>query len=225
MPFKLYKSHADKIAADFPAEVEKHRQALLAHRFAKPAQNFRPAMEAIPATPDTPAIPAKGKFPGRPRIKGFAGRPASPELPAIEGEARPIHDQLVEACIVRVQREGQADDFVADYEIIDDTPPPPPPPTLQQRKDRLINEILLKETKLLNAAWPVGKRRLDNFKAQEVLKKKPEAHTPDEKLFLADLTAKQDKVNDISYRTSVLTSAIEDLTEETIGSWKGELTE
>ena len=222
MPVQILKSQADKVAADFPAAVEQYRHNMLEHRFAEPEQLHVPEIPAQPAVAAIPAVPARGPLPGRPAVMGRPARPAVPAIPARPGAPRPTAHPLIEACIVRVQSPGLPDDFVADYEIVDDTPPPP---TLQERKYKLMGSIELEEGKLAVAIWPHGKRRLDSIKQVAILNKQESARTAEEVQFLSDLTSKQNRLRDINLTTATLLSEIEDLTEETIGSWSGKLTE
>lgn len=120
MTFQVSKKVADSIAADFPAAVEAYRQAMLEHRFSKPAQ------QAVPAQPAIPAIPAKApkKILGkiiRAGSPGVPGRPALPAIPAFPGVPAPTAHPIIEACVRRVQFDEGPDDFVADYTIVDDT--------------------------------------------------------------------------------------------------------
>ena len=64
---------------------------------------------------------------------------------------------LVEAAVKRVPVEGGPDDFVADYEFIDDTPPPPTPEEIKARK---IFESQVAEQDEIRAIMPAGKLRL-----------------------------------------------------------------
>jgi hypothetical protein len=91
---------------------------------------------------------------------------AAKEEHRFTGDAAPTADALVEAAVRRVTYAvdaGKPDDFVADYEIEDDTPPPEPPApalTLEQRKQTLIAESRQVEQVKINALMPAGKRRL-----------------------------------------------------------------
>jgi len=127
-PLRIYKSQADAVSADFPAAVEAYRQALLNHRFSPPAQQYRPAQPAIAPIPAQPGVPARGRLPARPAKAGHPGRAAIPAVEAHPGVPRPTSHPLIEACIVRVPQNNAPDEFVANYEIIDDTPVGPDNP-------------------------------------------------------------------------------------------------
>lgn len=77
---------------------------------------------------------------------------------ATVGEPAPVADPLVERCIRRVAEEGGPDDFVADYEIVDDTPSPAE--QLRHRKGSLMTEVARAERARLDAISPPGKARL-----------------------------------------------------------------
>lgn len=40
------------------------------------------------------------------------------------GVSAPTEHYLIEACVRRVSKEGEVDQWAVDYEIVDDTPPP-----------------------------------------------------------------------------------------------------
>jgi hypothetical protein len=76
------------------------------------------------------------------------------------GDAAPRADFIVEAAVRRVQYpigEQKPDDFVVDYEVVDDTPPPP---TLAERKVTLIAQLRQAEVDALTAVLSPGRRRL-----------------------------------------------------------------
>ncbi len=84
-----------------------------------------------------------------------------------EREPAPVEIPLIESCIARVQypvKHLKPDDFIADYVIIDDTPPPPAPPTLQERKDKLLHNLMMAEQGLVTQLLPAGKTRLYSIK-------------------------------------------------------------
>ena len=131
-----------------------------------------------------------------------------------EGVPAPTAPAIVEDCIRRVQVDGKPDDYVADYEIVDDTPP------LRARKDMLIAQVTRREAERLAEIVPLGKRRLMNMRASDALSKEDKDRTEEEKAFLAarePLVAEWQKVERFA---AELHADIEDLTEETIAAWK-----
>jgi hypothetical protein len=86
---------------------------------------------------------------------------AALEAQRFNGQTAPRHDANVEAAVKRVQYPIEAkkpDDFVADFEIIDDTPPPP---TLEDRKHAAISALRHEEQAEIEAVLgPVETRRL-----------------------------------------------------------------
>jgi hypothetical protein len=82
------------------------------------------------------------------------------------GEPRPLAGPLIESCIRRVTVADQPDDFVADYEIEDDTPPPP---TFLQKKNALMQGVAVMEKAAIDAVLPApGKRRLHAFQHADI---------------------------------------------------------
>lgn len=74
------------------------------------------------------------------------------------GEAAPsAPHHWIEQAVRRVSVDGAADDFVADYELIDDTPPPP---TLEQKKHQLVISVAQASAEAVNALIPRLKGRL-----------------------------------------------------------------
>lgn len=74
----------------------------------------------------------------------------------------PVDDPLVEACIRRVRKDDGPDEFVADYQIVDDTP------SLAERKVKLMGVVSEMEGVAAAAVAPFGKRRLFALRSQEI---------------------------------------------------------
>ncbi len=121
-----------------------------------------------------------------------------------------------------MQSPGKPDEFVSDYEIVDDSPPPP---SLTQLKHALLLEIAKQENELAQAIWPIGKRRLDELNEADILLKEEKIRTDEEKQFLVDLTDKKNKLSSLNRKAATLHSEIEDLTVENIKTWIGKLTD
>jgi hypothetical protein len=120
MTVHVPKTVADKIAPDFAAAVEAHRQALLAHRFSKPAQQAKPTVKAVSAVAPILPTPAKGRFPAKSGRRGHPGRAAILGTSEIIGEPAPAAHPIIESCIKRVRNAVGPDDFIVDYVIYDD---------------------------------------------------------------------------------------------------------
>lgn len=129
-----------------------------------------------------------------------------------EGQPAPTAHALVEACVRRVAVPGEPDDFVSDFEIVDDTPPPPPEPTLEERKAKLISESRLKEIAVIGALMPAGKLRLFQMDVQ-IAAMVPEANRSPQQIELLQHWAEyQDQVHQIQYESAKREAAIEDMT-------------
>jgi hypothetical protein len=75
-------------------------------------------------------------------------------------DSAPTAPEIVERGVRRVQfpiEEHKPDDFVIDYEIVDDTPPPP---TLAERKVTLTAQLRQAEVDALTTVLSPGRRRL-----------------------------------------------------------------
>lgn len=137
----------------------------------------------------------------------------------IRGEGAPRSDEMVEGCVRRVfVAEDKPDDFVADYEIIDDTPPPPPPPTLAQRKNALRSEVASREMDLLNDILPFGKRRLLQLRIGRIADQNKAS--PEEKTLIARHTDVMQKSSDVHMWAAFQQAEIDDLDEASVESWQ-----
>jgi hypothetical protein len=114
------------------------------------------------------------------------------------------------------QGDGNPDDFVADYEIIDDTPPPPPPPSFEQRKAELYHALASDEQAQINAVASPGRLRLAGMEMQRIRAIPENDRTPADVETLASalgVFAAIQAINEASARRMV---EIDDLTPETI---------
>lgn len=129
-----------------------------------------------------------------------------------QGEPAPTAHPLVEACVKRVPVEGEADDFVADYEIVDDTPPPPPEPTAEERKATAIMKSRQQEQADIAAIMPAGKLRLFQMDVNAAMVV-PEANRSGYQIELLQRWAEyQDQVRQVQYEGAKREAAIEDMT-------------
>lgn len=144
---------------------------------------------------------------------------AQPDRKTKQSIPRPTASGIVEASVTRVPGEkGKPDDFIADYEIVDDTPPPP---SLVELKNKLIHEVSKAEQELLASIIPFGKRRLLDIKFHEIMSGGGPKTIPDTQL-VNDYNEKLKRMQGITKRAAQMQSDIEDLTEATIGAWKME---
>ncbi len=122
------------------------------------------------------------------------------------GDAAPTAPALVEQAIRRVQSEGNPDDFVTDYEVIDDTPPPPPPPSpsAAELKAEALSRLHIAESQALDAVITSGKFRLLTMQPERA----------DE---LQSVIAKR---NAISLHFAKQEAELDDLTSDQYADWK-----
>jgi hypothetical protein len=124
----------------------------------------------------------------------------------------PIEDQVVEACIKRVPRNGEADDYVADFEIVE--------PSLDQKKNDMTAEVGKQEQVALAKVMSPAKRALLAFSVSDLASKQNDQLTPDDKILLAKDKLLLAHGNAVSRHAAKLHAQIEDLTDETIKAWK-----
>lgn len=125
-------------------------------------------------------------------------------------EPAPTEHDLIEACIRRVPGDD-ADDYVADYEIIQ--------PTLEERKSELAAEVHKAETAALHVKLSPAKRRLHSYQLTDVIAKNEE-QTEEGKTVIATHHELADHANKIGRHAAQLLSEIEDLDEESIKTWQ-----
>jgi hypothetical protein len=132
------------------------------------------------------------------------------------GVAAPIHHQMVQAAVRRVQYEDRRpDDFVADYEIIDDTPP------LWMRKRNLVELVERNEEEVANKIWPIALRRLENMEYEDMVSQ--DNLTKNDRKRLDVIVAKQKKIQELNRKTAHVLATIDILDESNIGSWTFDL--
>lgn len=125
-------------------------------------------------------------------------------------EPAPVEHHLVESCIRRVPGED-ADDYVADYEII--------MPTLDEQKAELTANVHKAEAYALHAKLSPAKRRLHSYQLADVVGKNEE-QTEEGKAVIATHHELAEHANKIGRHAAQLLSEIEDLDEETIKTWQ-----
>lgn len=137
---------------------------------------------------------------------------AAMEAHRFTGDAAPVADALVEAAVKRIQYPidaGKPDDFIADYEIEDDTPPAPPPPTPEQRKAALIAGSRQAEQAAIDALMPVGKQRLLEMDYQRAMSVPEQSRSPEQLSCIEQRKTLASQIDDIRYAGAQREAAIE----------------
>lgn len=138
---------------------------------------------------------------------------AAKEAHRFTGDFAPAADAIVEAAVRRIQYPidaGKPDDFVADYEIEDDTPPPP---TLEQRKREMIAESRQVEQAAIDALIPPGKRRLLDMDFQRAMAVPEQDRSPAQLRVIEQHGDLEKRIEDIRYAAARREAAIEDIAE------------
>jgi hypothetical protein len=131
------------------------------------------------------------------------------------GDIAPSASALIEDAVSRVQTPGEADDFVADYEILEDLPVP----TLAERKQALVAAVRAMEAAALAHIISPARERLMGLDVNAVYLK-PEAERSDaDRALLARLSQLAARKEVIHRHSARLEIAIEELTEATIDGW------
>jgi hypothetical protein len=126
----------------------------------------------------------------------------------------PTDHPLVESCVKRVMRDGEADDYIADYAIVE--------PSLDQQKNDLTAEVGKQEQAALAKVMSPAKRALLTFSVADLAHKQKEQLTPEDKILLAKNQLLLAHGNAVSRHGAKLRAKIEDLTDETIAAWTPE---
>ena len=135
----------------------------------------------------------------------------------VVGKPRPtaVHP-LVERAVKRIQTQGQPDQYVSDYVVIDDTPPPP---TLEDKKNKLMNDLRMAESEAMNKVFPHRKARLAQLKYSKAIAVPEDALTAEHDIVIIAALNVQATFDKIAIVAAQAESDIEDLTEQTIAHW------
>jgi hypothetical protein len=139
------------------------------------------------------------------------------------GNATPTADPRVEAAVRRIivpLEEGRPDDFVADFEIIDDTPPPPEPPTPADRRAQLLNKVQVAQAEAAAKVISPARARLLSMDVSRVYTKPADGRTPADDAIFAQHAAIQARLNALTYHTATLEVEIEELADDQLESWQ-----
>jgi hypothetical protein len=132
------------------------------------------------------------------------------------GDVAPSAPAIIEHAVRRVPVEGAADDFVTDYEVVDDTPPPP---TLQERKAALVSTIRSMEAAASAEIVTPARERLMGLDLNEVYVK-PDADRNDaDRALVAKMTDVAARKATINRHAVLLEIEVEDLNEADIDGW------
>jgi hypothetical protein len=137
-----------------------------------------------------------------------------------EGQPAPgAPHQMVEAAVKRVPGSidpPRADEFVADYEIVDDTPPAP---SLDQRKSALAMDVQQQAQVAIDKIRPPLKARLLAMDFSRAMAIEEAKRTPADKATIASYLDGNARIDAITYHLAKIEAQIHDLTEATIGDW------
>jgi hypothetical protein len=131
------------------------------------------------------------------------------------GDIAPSAPAIIEHAVSRVQTPGQADDFIADYEIIEDIPVP----TLAERKQVLVAAIRTMETEALVKIISPARERLMGLDVNAVYLKPEAERSEADRALLARLSGLAARKEIVHRHGAALEIAVEELTEATIDGW------
>lgn len=132
------------------------------------------------------------------------------------GDIAPSAPALIESAVRRVPIEGQADDFVADYAIVDDIPVP----ALAERKQALAAAIRNAEAAALARIISPARERLMGLDLNAVFAKADAERTDADRALLAsaaDIAARKAIIHRHSATQEI---TVEELTEASVDGWQ-----
>jgi hypothetical protein len=111
----------------------------------------------------------------------------------------------------------RVDDFVADFEIVDDTPPAP---TLDQRKQALAHQAAQAFHEAQAKIVPPLKARLVAIEVQRAMMVEEAKRSPAQAATLKAADDRNARLEMIHFHLATLESEIHDLTEDSIETWR-----
>src|SRR4051794_23550125 len=131
------------------------------------------------------------------------------------GDIAPSAPAIIEHAVSRMPNPGHADDFVADYDVIEDIPVP----TLAERKQALIGTLRVMESAALGKIISPARERLMGLDINAVYLK-PEAERTEADRALLERMTRLAARKEVVYRHSAEREVeIEELTEASIDGW------
>jgi hypothetical protein len=137
------------------------------------------------------------------------------------GDAAPTNFVLVEQAVRRVPVEGAADEFVADYEPVDDTPVPIVP-TLAEMRALLLATVRAAENDAALAVITNGKLRLLSLDAKDAMMKPVAERTVADLATLEAMVSVQNRRAAIERHAAVIEAAIDDLPADQVATYQFE---
>jgi hypothetical protein len=133
----------------------------------------------------------------------------------------PAHPHpAVEAAVRRIPgTKNTPDDYVADYQLVDDRPPPP---TILDKKRKLLAQLAANEYNLLESILPTAKRRLQFIKVHDLQTAITDGTiiNPEEQQFLEDESKRNARFQAIDRKAATAMAEIEDLTDANIDAYQ-----
>ena len=124
------------------------------------------------------------------------------------GDAAPTAHPLIEGAIKRVPSEGGPDDFVSDFEVIDDTPPAPSPAHV---RNELLSRLRSAEFDAATAVISNGALRLLSLDARAAAMKPLDERTAEDTAALDRMQAVTAKRTAVERHAALIEVAIEGL--------------
>lgn len=134
------------------------------------------------------------------------------------GDAAPTADSVVEQALRRVRREGEPDDFVVDYEVIEDVVPP----SAVEQRQSLLAALRQAEVSARDAVIGAGRLRRLGLDVSRILARPESDRTTDDRSVLASYAAVQARLERIQYHAAIQEEALETLPAVELAGWHWE---
>jgi hypothetical protein len=131
------------------------------------------------------------------------------------GDVAPSAPDIIEQAVRRVPVQGQADDFVADYQIVEDIPVP----TLADKKAALAGTIRTMEAAALAKIISPARERLMGLDLNAVYAKPEAARSDADRALLANAAEIAARKLLVQRHGAELEVAVEELTNAGVGGW------
>lgn len=133
------------------------------------------------------------------------------------GDAAPSAEAAVEQAVRRIRREGEADDFVADYEVVDDRPAPASGFDLRQQ---LLSALRQAEAAARDQVVGAGRMRRLGLDVARILGKPAVERAKEDEAALVAYAEIQQRLEAIQYHAAVQEETLEALSPSQLANWQ-----